>query len=73
MCIGKPIAMELMVELLLVLLTDFEFERIEPNQGHLYSGRDNDGGESFRETLYQLRVMLRAVWESAKIRLGITY
>ena len=68
MCIGKPIAMELMVELLLVLLTEFEFERIEPKNGHLYSGRDNDGGESFGETIYQLRMMLRAVWRSAKIR-----
>jgi dihydroflavonol-4-reductase len=67
MCIGKPIAMEMMVELLRLLLTEFPAERLQPAEGHLYSGRSNDGGESWRESAYQAQVFSRALWKSAAI------
>jgi hypothetical protein len=71
MCAGKPIAMELMVELLRSFLTEFPEDRLQPQIGHLYSGRDNDGKTNRQETLYQLRVFARGLWLSVLIGLGI--
>ena len=67
MCIGKPIAMELMTEMLSNLLLHFNFEQIEPKLNHLYSGRDNDGNESFFEILYQLKTFLKVMISSIKL------
>jgi len=64
MCIGKPIAMELMIDLLKAFLLRFEIEVIQPEKGHLYSGRNNDGGETLAETWYQLKVFSRVLWKS---------
>ena len=68
MCIGKPIAMELLAELLRSFLVEFPMERVRPEVGHLYSGRSNDGATSFGETAYQLRVFGRGIWESLRLR-----
>ena len=66
MCVGKPIALELMVEMLAALLSQFPFDAIAPAQGHLFSGRDNDDTETVSESLYQLRVFGRVLRDSAK-------
>ncbi len=71
MCVGKPIAMELLIELLKSFLTQFPLEKIHPEIGHLYSGRDNDGKTTTRETMYQLRVFARGLWHSLLIGLGL--
>lgn len=70
-CVGKPIAMELMTEMLRALLTQFPLEAIQPQNGHLYSGRDNDGKPLPGETRYQLRVFARGLWHSLLIGLGL--
>ena len=64
MCVGKPIAMELLVELLKVFLLDFSPEQIQPQRGHLYSGRDNDLRRYKGEFRYQAGVFLRGLWRS---------
>jgi hypothetical protein len=63
MCVGKPIAMELMVELLkaFVALPD---EQVQPQRGHLYSGRDNDGRAVKGEGVYQARAFSQGLWRS---------
>jgi dihydroflavonol-4-reductase len=67
MCIGKPIAMELLTELLIQFLTQFPEESIQPKIGHLYSGRDNDHRGSISESLYQGKVFARVLWRSFRI------
>lgn len=69
MCIGKPVAMELMSSLLINILCDFPLRQIRPAEGHLYSGRANDGGESVAETAYQLKVFARALRRSVAVGL----
>ncbi len=64
MCIGKPIAMELLTELLSQFLTRFQEEVIRPEIGHLYSGRDNDRNGSMSEGIYQLKVFSKVLWKS---------
>ena len=64
MCIGKPIAMELLVDLLRAFLTEFPDEKVQPQHGHLYSGRDNDGKQSLTEIAYQTQVFGRGLWKS---------
>jgi hypothetical protein len=68
MCIGKPIALELMVQLLQSFLIEFDLNQIQPQQGHLYSGRDNDQSSGFKETLYQLRVFSKVLLKSFFLR-----
>lgn len=70
MCVGKPIAMELMHEMLKAFLIQYPIEFLEPEIGHLYSGRDNDGKESFKESFYQIKIFVRAIWQSFWIGLG---
>ncbi len=67
MCIGKPVAMELMASLLVALLRDFPLHQLKPAQGHLYSGRGNDGSSSLSETAYQLKVFAGALRRSIAI------
>lgn len=70
MCVGKPIAMEVMFELLKAFLTQFSDELIQPSIGHLYSGRDNDGKDSLKVSLYQIKIFTRALWKSFWIGIG---
>ncbi len=67
MCTGKPIAMELQVEMLKVFLLQLDDAQIQPQIGHRYSGRDNDGKGSITESLYQTLVFGRALWRSCWI------
>lgn len=64
MCIGKPIAMEMMVDLLGIFLLKFPEEKLKFEQGHLYSGRSNDGEVSAEESRYQVQVFAKALWRS---------
>ncbi len=68
MCPGKPLAMEVMVDLLRVFLTHVPDSRIQPSLGHRYSGRNNDGNASVRESLYQIKILLRAILASLRLR-----
>ncbi len=67
MCAGKPIAMELLTELLQAILIHFPEEQIRPDLGHLYSGRNNDRGQSWTETLYQMRMFSKGLRESYRL------
>jgi len=67
MCIGKPIAMELLVELLKIFLLQFSIENIRPELGHLYSGRNNDGKEIKGEFHYQIKIFVRTLWKSFRM------
>ncbi|MEO5970217.1 MAG: cytochrome P450 [Bdellovibrionia bacterium] len=68
MCIGKPIATALLADLLGILLTQIPDAQVRPQQGHLYSGRNNDGARSsWRESLYQLKTFMKALWSSFKM------
>jgi len=64
MCVGKPIAMEIMTELLVSFLTEFPSDRIQPHVGHLFSGRDNDKSTGIRESFYQLKTLLGCLGQS---------
>ncbi|MBC7387266.1 MAG: cytochrome P450 [Cryobacterium sp.] len=67
MCVGKPIALELMFEILKTFLISIPDSQIEPGMGHLYSGRDNDGSEGAAELKYQAEVFSKAIWQSFRI------
>jgi cytochrome P450 len=67
MCPGKMLATHLMVALLGSLVRHLPLERIQPEQGHRFSGRNNDGKEGLSESLYQLRKFLGALWRSFQI------
>jgi dihydroflavonol-4-reductase len=67
MCIGKPIAMELLVDVLSSLLNDLPRDRVRPESGHLYSGRSNDRVVSSKESRYQAKIFAKALWQSLKI------
>jgi len=68
MCIGKPIATALLADLLGILLTKIPDGQVQPQQGHLYSGRDNDNARSsWGESVYQLNIFTKALWKSFKI------
>lgn len=64
MCVGKPIAMELMAELLMTLLKDFPLKNIQLPVGHYYSGRDNDHKTSLKEAWYQIGVFSKILVKS---------
>ncbi len=68
MCIGKPIALELLCELLASFLTDFSLEQLRPEFGHRFSGRNNDQSATLGETWYQIRVFARALGRSFRLR-----
>jgi hypothetical protein len=67
MCLGKMLASHLMVEVLRALLIHVPRARIQPDQGHRYSGRNNDVSQSLSESVYQLRKFLGALWQSFKL------
>ncbi|WP_141735529.1 cytochrome P450 [Oligoflexus tunisiensis] len=67
MCLGKMLASHLMVEMLRSLLIHIPDSQIQPDKGHRFSGRNNDGNQSFGESSYQLRKFLGALWRSYKI------
>lgn len=67
MCIGKPIAMELMADLLRALLVDFPEGAVQPGRGHLLSGRGNDRAGTPKESRYQAGVFSRVLWRSYRI------
>ena len=66
-CLGKTLAKQLMVELLKSMLINIPDTQIQPQLGHLYSGRDNDGKGGFKESFYQMKIFGRAFWRSFKI------
>jgi hypothetical protein len=68
MCIGKPVAMELMGELLKVLVRDFPLQQVWPESGHAISGRNNDGQKLKGEGFYQLKLFVRALWTCVLLR-----
>jgi cytochrome P450 len=67
MCLGKMLASQLMVEMLRALLIHVPQAQIQPEQGHHFSGRNNDGKQGFGESLYQLQKFLGALWRSFKL------
>lgn len=67
MCLGKMLASHLMVEMLRALLIHVPDAQIQPEKGHRFSGRNNDGKQGFGESCYQLRKFLGALWRSFKI------
>ncbi|RYZ61476.1 MAG: cytochrome P450, partial [Proteobacteria bacterium] len=69
MCLGRDLAQELLGEMLAGIFRTFAPERIRPYSNHLFSGRRNDGKDSFATTFYQLRVFARALKNSYRIGL----
>jgi len=67
MCLGKMLASHLMVEMLRALLIHVPQAQIQPEHGHRFSGRNNDGKQGFGESSYQLQKFLGALWRSFKI------
>lgn len=67
MCLGKMLANQLMVDMLRSLILHVPDARIQPEKGHRFSGRNNDGKQSFGASVYQLRRFLGALWRSFKI------
>jgi cytochrome P450 len=67
MCPGKMLASHLMVAMLRSLVLHVPLEQIQPDQGHRFSGRNNDGKEGLGESLYQLRKFLGALARSIQI------
>lgn len=67
MCPGKMLASHLMVAMLRSLVLHVPLERIQPDHGHRFSGRNNDGKEGLGESLYQIRKFLGALWRSFQI------
>lgn len=67
MCIGKPIAMELLFELMKALLLRFPSASVRPEVGHLYSGRDNDNRSTAAEVRYQSKVFAGVLWKSFRL------
>ncbi len=70
MCVGKLLAESLMANMLKSLLLHVADERIQPNINHFHSGRNNDGNNTFAESLYQMRHFFAALWKSFKIGLS---
>jgi hypothetical protein len=67
MCLGKILAELLMTQMLKSILLHAADEDIQPNINHLYSGRNNDKNNSFRESCYQVRQFSKALWKSFKL------
>ncbi|HVJ90615.1 MAG TPA: cytochrome P450 [Labilithrix sp.] len=55
-CLGKALAQEMLGELLAGILGHFPMEQVRPSENHLFSGRDNDGKDTLRTSIYQLRI-----------------
>lgn len=66
-CLGKTLAKNLLVAMLKSMLIHIPEIKIQPAINHRYSGRDNDNKESFRESLYQIKIFGGALWRSFKI------
>ena len=66
-CLGKTLAKALMVEMLKSILIHLPDISIQPGLGHLYSGRDNDNKGSLKESVYQIKLFIKALWMSFKI------
>lgn len=64
MCLGKDLALEMLGQMLLGILQNIPIEKIRPGENHQYSGRDNDGKDTFATTLYQLKIFLGALRSS---------
>jgi hypothetical protein len=58
-CIGKHIAMALMVPLFGGLI---DYPHFNPEKNHRFSGRNNDENVTVSETLYQLTTLFRIAW-----------
>lgn len=56
-CIGKNIAMNILSEILFEILRDDNLDRICPEIGHMYSGRNNDNKITLSEIGYTLKVL----------------
>lgn len=67
MCLGKMLASQLMVTMLRALLIHVPQAQIQPEKGHHFSGRNNDGKQGFGESSYQLQKFLGALWRSFKL------
>jgi hypothetical protein len=67
MCLGQMLASHLMVAMLRSLLIHIPDAKIQPDKGHRYSGRNNDGKQGFGESMYQVRKFLGALWRSYRI------
>lgn len=66
-CLGKALAQEMLGEMLQGLLTQIPLDRLQPSRNHLYSGRDNDGEETWAEYFYQARVFASVLRRSFRI------
>lgn len=67
MCLGKDLALELMSELLTSIFKHIPASKIRTASNHAYSGRDNDGKDSWATILYQLKIFGRALKTSMQI------
>jgi hypothetical protein len=66
-CLGKGLANVVLLHLLKGLVLCLPEAQLCPTEGHLFSGRDNDGSSGLRESLYQGKIFLRALYHSWKI------
>ncbi len=65
-CLGQSLAETMLTEFLVSFLK-VDHAKFRPKINHLYSGRDNDKKESFRSSLYQLKVFTGLIYQSYKI------
>lgn len=66
-CPGRPLAEKLLTDLLQEFLA-LPPGRFHPEQNLLYSGRINDKKQGLHETLYQIKVLMKFLWNSFKLR-----
>jgi len=68
-CAGRDIAFTLCAHIFEQLLTSPKFK---PEEGHLYSGRDNDFKENWSQSFFQVKLMFKIVWKLAKRKIKET-
>ena len=69
-CPGKKVALKMLSIIVEEFVKQVPIKDIVPFQNHHYSGRMNDGKESLRSNLYQLKIFIGIVWKSFKIGLS---
>lgn len=67
-CPGKNIAIFFLCSLVVELVKKFPFEHIKPYENHFYSGRDNDNKDSLAMNFYQIKILLKTLWNSFLVR-----
>lgn len=62
-CLGKAIAQVLLADMLQGILSHFPDEQICPQEGHIFSGRNNDQHRSLKESIYQIKVFAGVLYK----------